>query len=126
MVLISTRRPARSATPARNANDAGGALQAGMSGTETNRASESPESFRGCLLGHSNSWGDAPGSPRRIRPVADYHDRAPLALSRYRKRAINLWLAAAYAPYGPEASCEEGTAITRPVSRKVIAAENKQ
>jgi hypothetical protein len=31
----------------------------------------------------SNPWGDAPGSPRRIRPVAGYDEIAPMALERY-------------------------------------------
>ncbi len=42
----------------------------------------------------SNFWGDAPGSPRRIRPVVDCDEIAPLALTRYknplRARALTL------------------------------------
>jgi hypothetical protein len=36
--------------------------------------------FSVCLDGDLNSWGDAPGSPRRIRPVADWFEIASLAL----------------------------------------------
>jgi len=41
--------------------------------------------FQRCYPGQSSSWGDAPGSPRRIRPVADWHEAARLALNAYNR-----------------------------------------
>jgi hypothetical protein len=45
-------------------------------GSRLNRA------FSAYLHGYLDSWGDAPGSPRRIRPVADWFEITPLALNK--------------------------------------------
>ena len=34
------------------------------------------------------SWGVAPGSPQRIRPVADFNEATPLALSVHEARGF--------------------------------------
>src|SRR5207244_9332925 len=47
----------------------------------TSGSSRLNRAFSACLPGPLNSWGDAPGSPRRIRPVADWFAIAPLALN---------------------------------------------
>jgi hypothetical protein len=58
------------------------------------RAARLNRTFSAWPLRASNFWGDAPGSPRRIHPVADCDEIAPLALTRYknplRARALTL------------------------------------
>src|SRR5207247_10921060 len=50
------------------------------------RSGQLHRAFSACLHDDLNSWGDAPGSQRRIRPVADWFKIAPVALNRNERR----------------------------------------